>query len=67
MSSQWLTGSMPPPAGETVNLVNPPNQLDANVTVHTIFLTASTLAILMRLYTRLRINQSHLGTDDCVF
>lgn len=65
MSSQWSSGSMPPPSGEMVNLVDPPNQLGANIAVHTIFLTGSTLAILLRLYTRLRINQSSLGTDDC--
>ncbi|KAI0133382.1 hypothetical protein F4776DRAFT_133516 [Hypoxylon sp. NC0597] len=64
MSSQWSQGVVPPPEGVTPNFVDPPNQLPGNIAVHTIFLTLSTLCVIMRIYTRLHVSRVKLGVDD---
>ncbi|KAI1875018.1 hypothetical protein JX265_003703 [Neoarthrinium moseri] len=65
MSSQWSQGVVPPPEGVTPNLVNPPNQLEKNIAIHAVFLTLSTLSVVMRLYTRIHVSRVKLGADDC--
>ncbi|KAI8628367.1 hypothetical protein F5Y19DRAFT_486046 [Xylariaceae sp. FL1651] len=65
MSSAWSGGGLiPPPPGVTPNFVNPPDQLTTNIAVHTVFLTFSTFAVVVRLYTRIIISRMKLGTDD---
>ncbi|KAI2465600.1 hypothetical protein F4781DRAFT_408617 [Annulohypoxylon bovei var. microspora] len=64
MSSQWSQGVVPPPPGVTVNFVNPENQMAGNIAIHTVFLTLSTLSVIMRIYTRLRVSRVTLGVDD---
>ncbi|CAJ2504213.1 Uu.00g116070.m01.CDS01 [Anthostomella pinea] len=64
MSSQWSQGVVPPPAGVTPNFVDPPNQMTENIAIHTVFLTLSTLAVAMRIYTRVHISRVNLGADD---
>ncbi|KAI0013030.1 hypothetical protein F4779DRAFT_565232 [Xylariaceae sp. FL0662B] len=69
MSSQWSQGVVPPPPGVTPNFVDPPDQLEKNITIHTIFLTLSTVSVVMRIYTRLCVSRVKLGVDDylCLF
>lgn len=65
MSSQWSQGTVPAPPGVVPNLIDPPDQLDKNIAVHSVFLTLSTLALIMRSYTRLFVNRLAFGIDDC--
>ncbi|KAI1079137.1 hypothetical protein F5B20DRAFT_545089 [Whalleya microplaca] len=69
MSSQWSQGVVPPPEGITPNFVDPVDQMEKNITIHSIFLTLSTLSVIMRIYTRLYVSRVKLGTDDylCLF
>lgn len=67
MSSQWSQGLVPPPDGVQANFIDPPNQLDTNIAVHASFLTVSTFAVVMRVYTRIQISGVKLGVDDCQF
>ncbi|KAI0879953.1 uncharacterized protein GGS22DRAFT_101847 [Annulohypoxylon maeteangense] len=64
MSSQWSQGVVPPPAGVEPNFINPENQMAGNIVIHTIFLTLSTLSVIMRIYTRLYVSRVTLGVDD---
>lgn len=64
MASQW-GGSIPPPEGVEVNLVDPPSQLPNNIAMHTVCLTLVTMFVAIRVYTRLGINKARLGLDDC--
>ncbi|KAL4756285.1 uncharacterized protein BDW70DRAFT_166332 [Aspergillus foveolatus] len=65
MASQWLTGgALPPPPGVEPNFENPPSQLHGNIALHASFLSVATLAVAMRLFTRLRILRMKLGMDD---
>ncbi|KAL6836946.1 GPCR, PTH11-type [Trichoderma camerunense] len=63
MASQWL-GSIPPPPGVEPNFINPYDHMTENIALHTVLLTLTTLAVGMRLYTRLRITKAKLGVDD---
>lgn len=65
MSSQWSQGVVPAPAGVVANFDNPHSELNTNIAVHSVFLTISTLVILMRIYTRIHISRLSLGIDDC--
>lgn len=60
-----LRPAAPPPEGETSNLVDPPNQMRENIALYTTLLTAVTLLLAMRLYTRIRISKVKLGLEDC--
>lgn len=64
MATQWI-GSLSPPKGVEPNFVNPENQLDSNIALHTVCLTLATAAVTMRLYTRGFIIRVPLGVDDC--
>lgn len=64
MASQW-GGSIPPPPGVEVNLVDPPSQLPNNIALHTVCLTLATTLVAIRVYTRLGITKARLGLDDC--
>ncbi|KAL4995489.1 hypothetical protein BDV10DRAFT_174606 [Aspergillus recurvatus] len=65
MASQWFTGgALPPPPGVEPNFEDPPSQLHGNIALHASFLSVATLAVAMRLFTRLRILRMKLGTDD---
>ncbi|KAI1088701.1 hypothetical protein F5B19DRAFT_470210 [Rostrohypoxylon terebratum] len=64
MSSQWSQGVVPPPPGVEPNFVNPENQMGGNIAIHTVFLTISTLSVIMRIYTRLYVSRVSLGVDD---
>lgn len=66
MASQWL-GSIPPPPGVEPNFIDPYDHMTENIALHTVLLTLTTLAVGMRLYTRLRITKAKLGVDDCKF
>ena len=58
------TPAMKSPEGVEPNFINPPSHDKANVILHTICLTLTTLFLMMRLYTRHYI--SHwVGWDDC--
>jgi hypothetical protein len=66
MSAAWSGGGLiPPPPGVTSNFVDPSDQIMKNIVVHTVFLTLSTFAIVIRIYTRMRISRVKLGIDDC--
>lgn len=58
------TPAMKPPKGSEPNFINPPSHDKANVILHTICLTLTTLFVMMRLYTRHYISQ-WIGWDDC--
>jgi hypothetical protein len=64
MATSWL-GVIPPPPGIEPNFQDPPNQLHANIAVHTVFLTLTTLSVAVRLYTRTVITKAAIGADDC--
>ncbi|KKK18675.1 hypothetical protein P175DRAFT_0536098 [Aspergillus ochraceoroseus IBT 24754] len=65
MATQWFTGgSLPPPPGIEPEFDNPPSQLAGNIALHVVFLTVVTVAVAMRLFTRLRVLRSTLGIDD---
>ncbi|KAH8788391.1 hypothetical protein F5883DRAFT_531921 [Diaporthe sp. PMI_573] len=59
-----LRPAAPCPAGETCNLVDPPNQMPQNIALYTTLLTAVTLLLVMRVYTRIRISKVKLGLED---
>lgn len=65
MASQWSGGSIPAPTGVTPNLIDPQSQWAGNLALHTICLTTTTAFMAMRLYTRISINKTKLGPDDC--
>lgn len=66
MATQWFTGgALPPPPGIEPNFVDPPSQLHGNIALHTVFLSVATLAVAMRLFTRLYMLRTRLGIDDC--
>ncbi|OJI97123.1 hypothetical protein ASPVEDRAFT_78860 [Aspergillus versicolor CBS 583.65] len=65
MATQWFTGgALPPPPGIEANFVDPPSQLHGNIALHTAFLSVATLAVAMRLFTRLYTLRTRLGIDD---
>ncbi|KAK8022516.1 hypothetical protein PG993_013283 [Apiospora rasikravindrae] len=53
----------PPPPGVIPDFQNPDNYKQANVILHSVVLSASTIAVLIRIYTRNFITRS-MGTDD---
>ena len=56
----------PPPPGVTPNFVNPPNHTTLAIAVMTVGLTASTLVLLMRIYTKVYLIRS-LALEDCEY
>lgn len=60
------SGSIPPPLGQTANIVDPPNQTKGTIALHTICLALVTLFVFLRFYTRKFITRE-LGLDDCEF
>lgn len=65
MASGWTgPGVIPPPPGVTPNFIDPPGQLGSNIALHAVCLTLVTIAVGMRLYTRLFVTRSGLGLDD---
>jgi len=56
-------GSIPPPAGQKANIVDPPNQTKDTIVLHTVCLTFATLFVFLRFYTR-RFITRELGLDD---
>ncbi|KAF2682316.1 hypothetical protein K458DRAFT_57001 [Lentithecium fluviatile CBS 122367] len=68
MATGYL-GALPPPPGVEPNFDDPPSQLSANIALHTVCLTAATLAVAIRLYTRTIVTKNKLGIDDflCLF
>lgn len=63
-SSAEIIGAIPPPVGEQANFTNPPNQMKSTIALHTVCLTAVTLWVALRIYTRHFINRQ-LRLDDC--
>lgn len=57
-------GAVPPPPGVQVNFVDPLNRTKSTIVLHTVCLTAATLGIAVRIYTRQFINRQ-LRWDDC--
>ena len=55
-----------PPAGVQPNFDNPANLNTIIIIIKTIALTLTTLAVLIRIYTRQRLTHS-IGYDDCMF
>ena len=55
-----------PPAGVQSNFDNPANLNTIIIIVKTLALTLTTLAVLIRIYTRHYLSHS-MGYDDCIF
>ena len=64
MSSGTNAGAVPPPPGETPNFVNPEYNPGGTVPVSAIFLTLSTIALSLRIYTKARVVKI-FGAEDC--
>jgi hypothetical protein len=64
-SEALLNGpAMQPPPGVVSNFIDPPNFKEDMVVEEIILLTLSTIAISIRLYTKLRINRQE-NLEDC--
>lgn len=64
--AQWL-GAYPAPAGEVVNLIDPPDQRQGNTALHATCLTLVTISVAIRFYTRIYITKAVVGIEDCMF
>lgn len=53
-----------PPDGEDVNLTDPPNQFTTMIVVYTIYLALCTIAIAIRMYTKIFIIKK-VNSEDC--
>jgi hypothetical protein len=58
--------AVPPPPGVVPNFNNPDNYKHHNIVLHTVVLTITSVAVLVRLYTRAIIKKK-FGVDDCEF
>nr|POE90125.1 hypothetical protein CFP56_20592 [Quercus suber] len=56
-------GLIPPPSGQTANFVNPLTHQASNIALHTTMLTAATIFVAIRLYTRVRLTRD-IGVAD---
>lgn len=56
--------AMTPPPGVQPNFIDPPNFANTALVVELIFLILSTLAVIIRAYTKLRVNKK-LDLEDC--
>ncbi|MCJ1461458.1 hypothetical protein MMC07_000055 [Pseudocyphellaria aurata] len=61
-----LMGVIPPPPGVTANFVNPEQKGKEIYTLGILGIISSTLFLLMRIYTKVRINRSFKSEDVCV-
>lgn len=58
-----LIGAIPPPPGVTPNFVDPEQKGKQIVVLGILGLVCSTLFLLMRIYTKLRINRAFASED----
>lgn len=58
--------ALAPPPGVTPNFVNPYNQNKVTITLISVCLPATTLFLLIRMYSKVRLIKSH-GWEDCKF
>ena len=58
--------ALAPPPNVVPNLINPPGLWRTGVAVETICLTLATIAVLMRVFTKLTIVRQ-IGLEDCKF
>ena len=58
-----LMGAIPPPPGVTPNFVNPEHRGKEIVTLGILGMVCSTLFLLMRIYTKSRINRAFASED----
>lgn len=58
-----LIGAIPPPPGVTPNFVNPEQKGEEIITLGILGIVCSTLFLLMRIYTKLRINRAFKSED----
>ncbi|KAI0838522.1 hypothetical protein F5Y06DRAFT_268275 [Hypoxylon sp. FL0890] len=63
MSTEY-SGAVEPPPGVEPNFIDPPSQQRGNIALHTVCLTLTTSAVVMRLCTRTRVCKTTLGIDD---
>ena len=66
MSSSVEVGAVPPPPGITPNFVNPDYNDGGTVPVTAVFLTLSTIALSLRVYTKARVVKL-FGAEDCMY
>lgn len=59
-----MIGVTPSPPGVAPNFIDPESQAQTNLVLLTLFLTLTTLFIIMRIYTRMFITR-WLSLDDC--
>lgn len=58
-----LIGAIPPPPGVTPNFVNPEHKGKEIIVLGILGIVCSTLFLLMRIYTKIRINRSFKSED----
>ena len=63
MADPWHVPWLPPPPGETSNLIDPESRAKPFIIIMSIFVFGAVALVILRLYVRLRILQS-LWWDD---